>query len=475
MRPPRPIICRLPPAACLLFFPVLLRAQAPSPEPPPTAEEVRALREELRALRKEVEELKRVGASEGRSAKESPKPDSPTLRPSDAPTPPKPVIGGEEYLPETSKAIAEEKRLPAGQGGIFDKPFLRQAAQHVYLGGYAEWVYRDAQGDRHETDFPRLIPFIYADIHERIKLATEIEIEDGHEVEVEFAFLDILLRDEINFRAGVLLDPLGKFNLVHDAPIQDLTDRPLVDQFVLPSTMRELGFGFHGRFAPSDPNASWQVTYETYLVEGFRGLNAGGTIVNISKTTGLRDARPFEDDFGGLEPFHDNNDAPAVVSRVAFSPFLGLETGGSIHAGTYDDRGNNWLVVYAVDFTFQRGPFELLGEWGYDAIQRDAFARAAGVPDDMWGYYVQANYRFMPDWIRKLLPSSFRDSATFTAVARWEGTDLDASKRDRLTFGLNFRPIQDTVIKFDYQINLEGGDLREEPNNAFLFSIATYF
>ncbi len=466
-----------------LFLALPAAAQPAAPDGALTPEEVRALREEVKALRREVEELKKARAAAPEAKDSAARPDVPTggepgrttLPPSGAPTSGKPLIAGEDYLPETSKTIAEEKRLPSGQGGVLDKPFLRRAGRNVYLGGYASWIYRDAQDERHETDFPRLIPFIYADVHERIKFATEIEIEDGHEVEVEFAFADVLFREEINFRAGVILDPLGKLNLVHDDPVQDLTDRPLVDQFILPSTLRELGLGFYGRIASSDPGQTWQVTYESYLVEGFRGLDDTGAIVNLSRDEGLHEARPHEDNFGGLEPYHDNNDSIANVTRVAFSPMLGLEVGGSVHAGEYDSRGDNWLVVYAVDFTFQHGPFELLAEGGYDAIQRDDFARASGVPGDLWGYYVQANYHFMPEWLRKALPSVFWDSSTFTAVVRWDETDLDENKRDRLTIGLNYRPIEDTVIKFDYQFNLEGGDLTEEDNDAFVFSIATYF
>ncbi len=53
--------------------------------------------------------------------------------------------------------------------------------------------------------------------------------------------------------------------------------------------------------------------------------------------------------------------------------------------------------------------------------------------------------------------------------------ELDDNRMDRLTLGLNFRPIETTVFKFDYQFNTEGGDLRGVTNDVFLFSIASYF
>ncbi|MFM8551781.1 MAG: hypothetical protein ACKOCD_05605, partial [Nitrospiraceae bacterium] len=89
--------------------------------------------------------------------------------------------------------------------------------------------------------------------------------------------------------------------------------------------------------------------------------------------------------------------------------------------------------------------------------------------------YVQANYHFLPDFLKKLAPAHFTDASTFTAVVRWEAIDTDttditrnyclsgaapaancpgnARELQRLTIGLNFRPIEDTVFKLDYQWN----------------------
>ena len=78
------------------------------------------------------------------------------------------------------------------------------------------------------------MPFIYADITEHVKFASEIEIEHGIrgageiEISLEFAHIDYLVNEPFNIRAGILLIPIGKFNLLHDSPLNDLTDRPLV-------------------------------------------------------------------------------------------------------------------------------------------------------------------------------------------------------------------------------------------------------
>ena len=103
----------------------------------------------------------------------------------------------------------------------------------------------------------------------------------------------------------------------------------------------------------------------------------------------------------------------------------------------------------------------------------------------MQGYYLQLNYHFLPSFLVRLAPRHFREEvSTFTAVARWEeinlasnlsGTEAAArGKAQRVTFGLNFRPTEDTVFKFDLQYDPEVLGTRKH-GKAFLASAATYF
>jgi hypothetical protein len=102
---------------------------------------------------------------------------------------------------------------------------------------------------------------VYAEVP-NLHVASEIEYEHGGavagdeetdgEIKVEFATVDLKAADALNLRAGVILSPLGRLNVFHDAPMLDLTDRPLVDRDIIPTTLSEAGVGFFGQIFPSE-------------------------------------------------------------------------------------------------------------------------------------------------------------------------------------------------------------------------------
>jgi hypothetical protein len=405
-----------------------------------------------------------------------------------------------------------EEKVPLGFGStgsgklIYAKPFLSMPKATV--GGYADVMYNILS--RQNLDNPsrnsfgqqRLVPFIYGDITDRVKFAAEIEIERGGTntpqgdgtIQVEFAQMDYLVNETINLRGGILLMPVGKFNLLHDSPLNDLVDRPMVSRIIIPSTWFEAGAGIYGTFYPTTLS---KVDYEVYAVNGM-SQTAGG-ITDL----GVRSAR------GSVS--RDRDDNKAVVGRVAISPMLGIEVAGSAYHGQYKPAlgvlGSGWLSIYALDWTLQRGPFELIGEAALSRISNNNATTVANRligPAGMFGYYVQANYHFMPELLRRLAPSHFSEASTFTFTLRWEQVDTDTDNRtlannfgnqrelDRLTVGLNFRPIEDTVFKVNWQYNTQndnvrglipGGDFIPSSNLAgsamdgdgFLFQMATYF
>jgi hypothetical protein len=398
-----------------------------------------------------------------------------------------PTLPADDFYWAKKSQDLVNKGLAPVFGNQYGKPFLRRFGRNTYMGGYMDHELVFTENGEHSFDQHRLIPFIYSDVSDRVKFATEIEIEHGGpqgsggvqgksgEIKIEFATIDFLMADWMNFRGGIILSPLGKFNLVHDSPLQDLTERPMVSRRIIPTTLSESGMGFFGTFYPSELS---KLTYEIYAVNGFSSEDDGSVV--DGGISFIRSSRGSQKD--------DNNRNPAFVGRLTYSPFLGLEIGLSAHTGNIDEQDSNRMTIKAVDWTYQRGAFELVGEYAHASIERDGkLGDGTEISDsyngDMWGYYVEPRYHFMPQLLKDLAPTFFTDNSTFTAVARLGQIDINNPtpgsanlRKTRLTPGINFRYTEDTVFKAEYQMNWENDRLSNEvSNNSLVFSVSTYF
>ncbi|MBX3305884.1 MAG: hypothetical protein KF751_07505 [Nitrospira sp.] len=424
-------------------------------------------------------------------------------------------------LPEVGKErrTGQSQPLSFGSSGsgrlIYAKPFV--SFPKAIVGGYFDIQYRAHRnsvlesgrdgGTTNGFDQQRFVPFIYADITEHLKFASELEIEHGIratndvEISLEFAHVDYLVNEKVNLRGGIVLIPLGKFNLLHDSPLNDLTDRPIVSRLIIPSTMSETGAGLYGTFYPG---RTGKLDYEVYFTTGPCGYNGDGEprVTEIDGTKGARQRKCGSAD--GL----DINNGKAVSGRLAFSPMLGVEVAGSGYFGNQSATSYNPLSIFAIDWTIQKGPFELIGEaaWAHargnsraipGATFNGGFApgtRLTGIstlnplaapPERLQGFYVQGNYHFMPSFLTKLSPKRFGEGSTFTAVIRYDRVNLNLDNKgenggelEQISFGLNYRPVEDAVIKMSYQYMPKALNPNGEQrihDSAFVISAATYF
>ena len=138
---------------------------------------------------------------------------------------------------------------------------------------------------------------------------------------------------------------------------------------------------------------------------------------------------------------------------------LGVEVAGSSYYGNQSATSYNPLSITAIDWTLQRGPFELLGEaaWAYSqktpersrqyhyggnrpfatdrhellACPESIRLNPLGPPQRMQGFYIQGNYHFMPAFLTKLSPKRFGEGSTFTAVVRYDRVNLNRGQPRR--------------------------------------------
>lgn len=360
-------------------------------------------------------------------------------------------------------AAAQDAARPAR--GIYDKPYLTGTGGGVSVGGYLDMELEIPEHGTSTFDQYRFIPFITGYVSDRVSVSAEIEFEHGGdvnggnddgEIKLEFAVMDFRFSDAFSFRGGVLLSPLGRFNVLHDSPLNDLTARPVVARQLLPSTLSESGMGFFGAFAAGDEG---ELDYEAYVVNGFNG-----SIIDDDGRLRVREGRGSKK--------QDNNDDKAFVGRLGYSPRLGTTLGLSVHTGAYDDAGDHRLNIGALDAKVTFGALEFQGEAALvDAdIDRD---RLPDTAESQRGAYLQANWHVLHD---RLLQGS-----VVTLVARGDrvdyDTDRDGDDEEGVTFGVNFRPTEETVFRADYNWTWQtpvAGE-RGDALGRFYFSFATYF
>ena len=359
---------------------------------------------------------------------------------------------------------------PFVRGGVYDKPYLTRLGGRTTVGGYAEaharWERVDGQRDEAGFEAKRFNLFTNTRVSDFVRIGAELEFEDGgKEVKLEYAAIDLRIHPSLTLRGGMLLSPLGKFNLSHDSPLNEFTDRPLVSTELLGVALSEPGFGAFGQFGLA---RTGRITYEVYATNGFHdGLITGseaGTRIALGR--------------GNLE---DNNGSPAVVGRVAVSPVQSAEFGVSAHHGAYnvfnaegtpvDERRNLTIVAFDAEATVLG--LQLSGEAALASI--DVSPGLAGIyADRQRGFYAEGVRAFGRGWVRTM-PSS-----SFAAKLRFDYVDFDTEQVGQgvgqISLGMNFRPTQDSVVKLDYVRGRSRDEFNNLADHAFvLFSLATYF
>lgn len=359
---------------------------------------------------------------------------------------------------------------PFVEGGVYDRPYLTRLLGRTAIGGYAEAHarYERQDGITEEAGFrmQRWNLFTATQVGDFVRIGAELEFENGtEEIKLEYAAIDLAIHPALTLRAGMLLSPLGKFNLSHDSPRNELTDRPLVSTDLLGVALSEPGLGILGRFGI---RGAGRLTYELYATNGFHD----GLLTNSGEGTRVALGR------GNVE---DNNASPAFVGRLALSPRVGYEVGVSAHAGAYnvfnlegetvDQRRN--LTILVLDGEAVIAGFRLSGEAAM--VKVDISPDLAGIyASRQRGVYVQAVRPFGAGWVATMPQSSFAAAARLDVVDF--NSDIPGDAVRQVSLGLNFRPTTDTALKLNYVRGISRDNFNNAGNFArLLFSIATYF
>ncbi|HET6556784.1 MAG TPA: hypothetical protein VFG54_05680 [Prolixibacteraceae bacterium] len=364
-----------------------------------------------------------------------------------------------------SQAQPQDQVTPTYQN-IADK--LLSSDSKLTIGGYGEVHYHQPFDSdlrqNGELDVHRMVMLFGYQFNERTSFITELEFEHVSEVYVEQAFLQHKISKGINFRAGLLLIPMGIVNEYHEPTTFNGVERPLVDNRITPTTWREVGFGLSGTIQPAS------LKYQAYLVNGFNGYD--GT-ARLNGRNGLRSGRQR-----GASSYIS---APNLTAKVEYYGIRGLNIGLSGYFGDTQSRLYNGIAkdddaalakadssvvgitMFGADARYTLKGLQLRGQVYRVGLsnsdQYNRFTRtAAGVLNDlgsvMTGYYVEAGYNVF---------RAFENINTeLVPFVRIEGLDTHAEvenninrvasyKTSVITTGLTFRLAQGAVLKSDLQ------------------------
>ncbi len=400
-----------------------------------------------------------------------------------------------DELESTRRALAVPEAQP-----LSSKFGLGPAASQIYgltrglsIGGYGEGYYSalvgDKSGGKNRADLLRMVLYTGYKFTDSILFNAEIEFEhattgstessSGGSVSVEFAYLDFLLRDWANIRAGLVLVPMGFINEIHEPVSYFGVNRPDIERQIIPSTWRENGVGIHGTLYE-------QVDYQAFVINGFNaeGFDSGG--LRGGRQKGNRalaehlafvarlDWSPIQQLLIGGSVYHGNSGQNQNVGVSAASGPYSVAipdtptTVWEVHA-QYEDHGLHLRSLFTMaeigdsgDLTAALGPVGPGGGTG-------ELGAGEAIGGEMLGVYGEIAYDLMPI----LFPGSERTLEPFFRYSYYDtqrdipsGFSSDKSKEIEVyTLGFSFQPIPRVVIKADYRNRVaKSGRLPDEFN-----------
>jgi hypothetical protein len=348
--------------------------------------------------------------------------------------------------------VSEERRRAMGLApsavGVYER-----ASPGVSLAGYGEVLLENFSSENESGaggapttrfDFLRAVLYAGYRFNNRFVFNSEIEVEHGNEIFVEFAYVDYLINDNLSLRGGLLLLPMGLINEFHEPNVFFGAKRPETEQRIIPTTWRENGAGLIASFG--------MVNARAYFTNGLNG--AGFT------SAGLRGGRQR-----GIQARAANM---AFSGRVDVTPVPGVFAGAALYTG---GSGQEQVVVNGEALDLWTNVAEFHGQVQIRGIDvRGLFARAsvddagpasvalrlpltAPIAERMQGGYVQVGYNVL---------SQITTNTALTPYVRYEQVDTQdrvpagftrdlTRDGDFTTLGIEVKPIPQVVLKAEYQ------------------------
>ncbi|MBD1259197.1 hypothetical protein HZY62_01240 [Maribacter polysiphoniae] len=345
----------------------------------------------------------------------------------------------------------------------------------VTMGAYGEMLYNQPEGDNGELDVQRLVLLMGYRFNDKTQFVTEIELEHVEEVFVEQAFVNYNVANNVNLRGGLMLVPMGIVNEFHEPTTFNGTERPAMDNVIVPTTWRELGVGVSGRFN----NIS--LGYQAYLFNGFKSTlsdGEGGISGVLKGSNGLRGGRQ--------KGIKSTIDSPTLSTKFDYYGIPGLRVGLSAYFGktqAEDDietveGANIGISMFGLDARYAYNRFTARGQFIHASLSDTEKYNALTGSDlgsALQGWYVEGAFNVLPIQNEQKL-FAFVRYEMYDTHASTAGTLVENETYDRtdVTTGLTYHIAPGVVLKGDYQFRSNAAD-NSDLQNTLNFGIGVWF
>jgi hypothetical protein len=342
-------------------------------------------------------------------------------------------------------------------------------ASKVHIGGYGELHYNNWEKPNGEEfkqlDFHRFVLFFGYDFSDSIRFHSELEIEhafveDNNEcsfdvptggltpgdtvtcegdtapgaVELEQAYIEFDLTENMETKAGLFLMPVGIINETHEPTTFYGVERNPIETRIIPSTWWEGGAALTGRFGGSG------LSYDLAITSGLDG----GTDVRGGRQ---KVARANASDF-------------AYTGRLKYTGLRGLELAGTAQYQSdmtqSTDPNINDATLLSAHVIYNISQFQLralYANWDIDVTTNASAADQARDKQD--GYYVEGSWKFVPS------------AGVFARYNVWDNGGVGDTEKTQTDVGINYWPHEGVVIKFDYQKQDHGAVNQADEQDGF--------
>lgn len=336
----------------------------------------------------------------------------------------------------------------------------------VTVGAYGELTYNQPEALNGELDVQRLVLLFGYKFNDKTQFVTEVEFEHVKEVFVEQAFVNYAVASNVSLRGGLMLVPMGIINEFHEPTTFNGVERPGVDNAIIPTTWREIGFGVTGRFNEIS------LGYQAYIFNGFQSVSSdgeGALDAGVLKgSNGLRGGRQ--------KGIKSTVDSPTFSAKLDYYGIPGLRLGLAGYFGDTQapddveemEGANIGIAMVGLDARYAYQRFTARGQFIHASLSdTDKYNALTGkdLGSALQGWYIEGAYNLLPQEKAQRLFAFVRLEQYNTHASTDGGLPQnDAYNRKDITTGLSYHLAPGVVLKGDYQFKDNAVSGADVPN-----------